>query len=136
MSATPVRTGRDLVRRTIARHRTAIVIGTVLLCVHQLAETSVAVVIGVLVDAGIAPRRVPGMLAAVAAVVLLLRRRRLLLLGGTIAVGVLLNAAVTGILSEAVDRYQARIIWLVPFLAALALLNAQDPAPPRAPPHA
>lgn len=67
MSATPVRTGRDLVRRTIARHRTAIVIGTVLLCVHQLAETSVAVIIGVLVDAGIAPGRVPGMLAAVAA---------------------------------------------------------------------
>jgi hypothetical protein len=69
------------------------------------------------------------LLAAVTAAVLLLRRRRLLLLGATIAIGVLLNAAVTGILSEAVNRYQARIIWLIPFLAALAILNAKDPAP-------
>ncbi|QHC56964.1 ATP-binding cassette domain-containing protein [Rathayibacter tanaceti] len=38
-----------------------------LLCVHQLAETSVAVVIGVLIDTGVAPGHVPGIVAAVAA---------------------------------------------------------------------
>lgn len=43
------------------------VIGAMLLCVHQLAETSVAVVIGVLIDTGIAPGRLPGIIAAVAA---------------------------------------------------------------------
>jgi len=62
-----VRTGKDVIRRTIARHRKAILIGTVLLCTHQLAETSVAVVIGVLIDTGVAPGRVPGIVAAVAA---------------------------------------------------------------------
>lgn len=69
-------------------------------------------------------------LSAVAAAVLLFLRRRLLLLGATIAMGLLLNAAITGVLSDAVDRYQARIIWLLPLLAALALLDAKDPAPP------
>lgn len=69
-------------------------------------------------------------LSSIVAVILLVRNRRLLMLGATIAVGVVLNAAITGVLSDAVDRYQARIIWLVPLLAALALLNGQDPAPP------
>lgn len=71
--------------------------------------------------------RVTVTLAALVAVVLLLLRRRLLLLGATIIIGVVLNAAITGILSEAVDRYQARIVWLIPLLAALAFLNACDP---------
>lgn len=67
MTARAIRAGGDVIRRTVARHRSALLIGTVLLCVHQLAETSVAVVIGVLIDIGIAPGRVPGMVAAVAA---------------------------------------------------------------------
>jgi len=67
VTARAIRAGGDVIRRTIARHRTALLIGTVLLCVHQVAETSVAVVIGVLIDIGIAPGRVPGMVAAVAA---------------------------------------------------------------------
>lgn len=67
MTVSPIRTGRDLVLRAVSRHRTAMVIGAMLLCVHQLAETSVAVVIGVLIDTGIAPGRLPGIIAAVAA---------------------------------------------------------------------
>lgn len=67
MTPRAIRTGRDVIGRTIARHRKAIILGTVLLCVHQIAETSVAVVIGVLIDTGIAPGRVPGMIAAIAA---------------------------------------------------------------------
>lgn len=69
-------------------------------------------------------------IAALIAVILLLVRRRLLLLGATIIVGVLLNAAITGILSDPVDRYQARIIWLIPFLAAMTILDAKDPGRP------
>jgi hypothetical protein len=41
--------------------------------------------------------------------------------------GVLLNAAVCGVLSGPHDRYQARTIWLVPLLAAGLALR---PAPP------
>jgi len=67
VTARTIRTGKDVIRRTITRHRKAILIGTALLCLHQLAETSVAVVIGVLIDTGIAPGRVPGIVAAVAA---------------------------------------------------------------------
>ncbi|WP_219728513.1 ABC transporter ATP-binding protein [Microbacterium testaceum] len=67
MTARAIRSGKDVIRRTIARNRSAILVGTVLLCVHQLAETSVAVVIGVLIDAGIAPGRVPGIITAITA---------------------------------------------------------------------
>jgi putative ABC transport system ATP-binding protein len=67
VTARPIRTGRDVIRRTVARNRRAIVIGTALLCVHQLAETSVAVVIGVLIDTGVAPGRVPGIVVSIVA---------------------------------------------------------------------
>lgn len=44
--------------------------------------------------------------------------------------GVVVNAAVTGILSTPHDRYQARVVWLVPLLAMIVLLHARwRPAP-------
>ena len=39
---------------------------------------------------------------------------------GLVLVGVVLNAAVCGMLSGAEDRYQARVVWLVPLLALIA----------------
>jgi hypothetical protein len=36
-----------------------------------------------------------------------------------IVIGVLVNALVCGTLSEPYDRYQARVVWLIPFLAWL-----------------
>ena len=36
-----------------------------------------------------------------------------------IVIGVLVNALVCGTLSEPYDRYQARVVWLIPFLAGL-----------------
>jgi hypothetical protein len=55
----------------------------------------------------------------------LVRRRssRLLGLAALIITAVLANAAVTGALSEVDSRYQARVVWLIPFLAALFLLD-------------
>lgn len=44
--------------------------------------------------------------------------RSMILFGAAIVGGVLLNAAITGALSATNDRYQARVIWLVPMLAA------------------
>ena len=44
-----------------------------------------------------------------------------------LALGVLLNAAITGVLSGQVDRYQARVIWLVPFGAMLLDFAVRDP---------
>jgi len=41
----------------------------------------------------------------------------------TILLGVVANAAVTGILSTPHERYQARVIWLVPLAAALVFLR-------------
>jgi hypothetical protein len=44
-----------------------------------------------------------------------------------LVVGILIaNAALTGILSEVDSRYQARVIWLLPFVAAIALLQRLD----------
>jgi hypothetical protein len=39
---------------------------------------------------------------------------------GLVLFGVVLNAAVCGMLSGAQDRYQARVVWLVPLLALIA----------------
>lgn len=47
--------------------------------------------------------------------------RRLLALIGLIVAGILLNAAVCGILSGPFARYQSRIVWLVPLLATLVV---------------
>ncbi|MBF4636253.1 ABC transporter ATP-binding protein [Agreia pratensis] len=70
MTEPVVRSGKDIVRRTIRRNRGDVAVGTVLICLHQLAETSVAVVIGLLIDQGVAPGRVPGIIGAVAALAL------------------------------------------------------------------
>jgi hypothetical protein len=39
---------------------------------------------------------------------------------GVILIGIVLNAAVCGVLSGPFDRFQARVVWLVPLTAALA----------------
>jgi len=36
------------------------------------------------------------------------------------------NAAVTGVLSNISDRYQSRVIWLVPLLAGVMVLEWLD----------
>ncbi len=54
------------------------------------------------------------------------RSRQLIGLAAVIAFVVITNAAVTGILSNIEDRYQARVIWLVPLLAAMFVLTWLD----------
>jgi hypothetical protein len=56
--------------------------------------------------------------------------RRLLGLTAIIVIVVIANAAVTGILSNVEDRYQARVIWLLPLLAGLSVLEWLDYTPP------
>ena len=48
---------------------------------------------------------------------------RLLALGLTVLGVVVLNAGVCGVLSGAFSRYQARIIWLIPAAAGLAVCS-------------
>jgi hypothetical protein len=42
--------------------------------------------------------------------------------------GIVANAVITGVLSNIEDRYQSRVIWLVPLLASLCVLVGLDPA--------
>jgi hypothetical protein len=65
-------------------------------------------------------------LAAIAALIPFLWRRhsqRLVGLTLVIAATVVANAGVTGVLSVVDDRYQCRVIWLVPLLAAIFFLD-------------
>jgi hypothetical protein len=55
--------------------------------------------------------------------------RRLMGLAAIIGMVVLANAAVTGILANVEDRYQARVIWLVPLLAGVLVLEWLDYTP-------
>jgi hypothetical protein len=48
-----------------------------------------------------------------------------------VLVGITANAAATGALSGPHDRYQARIAWLLPLAALLALPERAAPLPPR-----
>jgi hypothetical protein len=58
---------------------------------------------------------------------------RLLGLTTIVLTAVILNAVITGVLSEVDSRYQARIVWLIPLLAALSLLaHKRAPAPEEA----
>ena len=64
-----------------------------------------------------------------------IRRRDTPILGltGITLTAVVLNAIVTGVLSEVDSRYQARIVWLVPLLASsLLLARKRVPAPEEA----
>ncbi len=54
--------------------------------------------------------------------------RMVLNAGGLILAGVMINAAVFGILSGPYARYQARIIWLVPMAAILGVLTVRRDA--------
>lgn len=68
-------------------------------------------------------------LAMIGASFLVMGRRwpsRVVGLAAVIAFVVIANAAVTGILSNVEDRYQGRVIWLVPLLAGLLLLAWLD----------
>ncbi len=47
-------------------------------------------------------------------------------LGGVIVFTLVVNAFVTGVLSGVEERYQNRVMWLLPFLAALLILYWQD----------
>jgi len=49
---------------------------------------------------------------------------------GLVLFGVVLNAAVCGMLSGAQDRYQARVVWLVPLLALIAVSTTHAAAVP------
>jgi hypothetical protein len=49
------------------------------------------------------------------------RQRRPLLLTGVVLAGVSLNAAVLGVLSAVHDRYQSRVMWLLPLAAFVAV---------------
>ncbi|HEY4837288.1 MAG TPA: hypothetical protein VIH72_01695 [Candidatus Acidoferrales bacterium] len=65
-------------------------------------------------------------LAVIAAFIPYLRRyrpARILGLGVIIVSAVLMNAFVTGVLSAVEPRYQSRVIWLLPLLAALLILD-------------
>jgi len=55
--------------------------------------------------------------------------RRVVGLTAIIVFVVIANAAVTGILSNVEDRYQARVIWLVPLLAGVLVLEWLDHYP-------
>ncbi len=59
------------------------------------------------------------------------RSRRVIGLTAVIVFVVIANAAVTGILSNVEDRYQARVIWLVPLLAGVLVLEWLDYRPRR-----
>lgn len=48
--------------------------------------------------------------------------RKIKLLFALILLGIIANAAVCGALSEPADRYGARVIWLLPWIASLALM--------------
>ena len=54
------------------------------------------------------------------------RSRRAVGLTAIIAIVVIGNAALTGVLSKVDDRYQARVIWLVPLLAGVLELEWRD----------
>jgi hypothetical protein len=62
-----------------------------------------------------------------------LRRRDGFLAGMLVAVGLALvaNAAMAGALSDVHDRYQSRVIWLVPFVVLLGLARLARPGPVR-----
>ena len=54
------------------------------------------------------------------------RSRRLTALAVLVLAALLANAAITGAIAEIEDRYQARVIWLVPLLATIVVLSWQD----------
>src|SRR5260370_23252648 len=58
--------------------------------------------------------------------------RRVVGLTAIIVFVVIANAAVTGILSNVEDRYQARVIWLVPLVAGVLVLAWLGHYPPHA----
>ncbi len=54
------------------------------------------------------------------------RRPQVLQLAAVIVFMVIANAFVTGVLSEVEDRYQSRVIWLLPLLAGVLVLEELD----------
>jgi len=72
------------------------------------------------------------------ALILLIRRgeKQMVALGGTILLGLIINAAVCGPLSLVTDRYQSRVIWLVTlFVLLVTILVASRHSSIKLPPH-
>jgi hypothetical protein len=71
---------------------------------------------------------IPSTLLLAALLPWLIRNRRQRLLGLTVVVipTLIANALVTAVLSSSDSRYQARIVWLIPLLAALAILDTRQ----------
>lgn len=85
---------------------------------------------------GIQDVTVKGSLLAIALLAFLLRRRWTHPLGALAVLvlsGVVGNAVIAGALANVEDRYQARVIWLLPFLACALVLALGPPAPRSAP---
>jgi hypothetical protein len=59
------------------------------------------------------------------------RDPRLVPLAATVVSAVLANAAICGVLSGVFDRYEARVLWLLPFAAVVALWRLLDRTEPR-----
>ena len=76
---------------------------------------------------------IPSGLVIVGLLPWLIRRRRDRVLGllGIVVPVLVANAFVTAVLSSSDSRYQARIIWLVPLVAALVVLDHFKPIVPR-----
>ncbi len=65
------------------------------------------------------------LMIAAAAVTMRKPPRRLLDMAAIVLLGLAANAAICGILSGPLDRFQGRVIWLVPFLAVLFALSVR-----------
>ena len=76
---------------------------------------------------------IPSGLVIVGLLPWVIRRRRDRVLGllGIVVPVLVANAFVTAVLSSSDSRYQARIIWLVPLVAALIVLDHFKPIVPR-----
>ena len=59
-------TGRQIVRRTLTRNKAALSAGTLLVCLHQVAETAVPLTLGVLIDRGVASKDVSALVISIA----------------------------------------------------------------------
>ncbi len=60
-------TGGRIVRRTLTRNKRNVSIGTVLICIHQLAETAVPITLGWIIDSAIASGDVSWFIGSIAA---------------------------------------------------------------------
>ncbi|SIR62267.1 ABC transporter ATP-binding protein [Williamsia sterculiae] len=60
-------TGRQIIRRTLVRNRLSVTAGTALICLHQVCETAIPLVLGILIDRGVAGKSAVALLVSVVA---------------------------------------------------------------------